>query len=305
MYRSTIALLCALTIFVLSGSLLAQGNSGSKQGERDDLGFTAHSEFGGSVDSSEHTMELDSNLGYNFTKHFGINAGLPIYLIGGSNTSSTGTKTKYSTNGLGNPYVGTMLKFANSRVNYNSTVKGFAPTADTKRGLSTGRATFDWNNRFDHAFSRLTPFGEAGIANTIVDTRYFRRPFTSLGFNTHTRGGLDVDLGNNFSITTSAYAILPSGQQTIYSKLVPSSGGTTTGTTSNSNHGRVFQQNAVTVGSADIARDEGFSEALDLSPSKCFNFEITYNRSVHYALNTLSFSVEVNVGKLLKGNSAH
>src|SRR5712691_1833561 len=287
-----------LLLFALTGSLAAQSNPAVQANPQDGKGFTSYTEFGGSSNSDGRVFELDSSVGYNFSKHFGLDMGLPIYFTQAS-SSTTGGST--SNNGVGNPHVDLRLKFSNPAVNYGSVLTGLAPTADTKKGLSTGRATFDWTNRFDRSFSRLTPFAEAGIANTIADSRLFKRPYTSLGFNAHFQAGTNFDLWKFFSVGASAYDILPSGQQTIFSKLVKQQ----PGGNSNSSHGRVFENNAQTTGTAAIARDNGYSTWVDASPNRYLDMELGYTHSVHYALNTVSFSVGVNIGQLARSGARH
>src|SRR5258708_2047836 len=126
-----------------------------------DSGVTANVEFGGTSDSDGQVYELNSSVGYDFNPHFGVAIGTPVYFINPS--SSTGGT---STSGLGDPYLALHLKYPGSALNFGSTLAGAAPVGDSKKGLSTGRATFDWNNRFEHGFSDLTPFVEIGIANT-------------------------------------------------------------------------------------------------------------------------------------------
>jgi hypothetical protein len=162
---------------------------------------------------------------------------------------------------------------------------------DSKKGLSTGRGTFDWTNHVDHSFSKLTPFGEVGIANTIADSQLFLRPYTTLGFNTHFRAGAIYDLWKFFSVGASGYDILPAGQQTVFSKLVH---GSNQGVTS---HGRVFENNQQTTGGADIARDNGFSGWVGASPSRYVDMELGYTRSTHYQLNSISFTIGFNLGQ--------
>src|SRR5438477_1913775 len=290
-----------LLLFALTGPLSAQSNPAVQTNPQNGKGFTSYTEFGGSSNSDGRVFELDSSVGYNFSKHFGLDMGLPIYFTQAS-SSTTGGST--SNNGVGNPHVDLRLKFNNPAVNYGSVLTGFAPTADTKKGLSTGRATFDWTNRFDRSFSRLTPFAEAGIANTIMDSRLFFRPFSSLGFNTHFQAGTSFDLWKFFSVGASAYDILPSGQQKIFSKLVAQQSG---GSASNPNppHGRVFENNHETTGSADIARDHGYSTWVDASPNSYLDMELGYTHSVNYALNTVSFSVGFNLGSLVRKGVRH
>ena len=265
-----------LSLLITVVPVAAQSNSASRPNPQDDKGFTSYAEFGGSSDPDGRVFELDSSVGYNFTKHFGMDMGVPIYFVLASSSTTGGSN---SSNGLGNPHLDLRLKFNNPAVNFGSVLTGSAPTADSKKGLSTGRATFDWTNRFDRSFSRFTPFAEVGIANTIADSRLFKRPYTSLGFNTHFQAGGNVDLWKFFGAGASAYDILPSGQQTIFSKVAKSQ---------------------ETTGGAEIARDNGYSAWLDANPTACLDLELGYTHSAHYALNAVSFSVGVNLGHLVR-----
>src|SRR6266705_710889 len=238
-------------------------------------------------------MKLDTSVGYNFNRRFGADFGVPIYFARSSLPSSSGSS---SNTGLGDAYLALRFKTGNSAVNFASALTGYIPTGDTSKGLSTGRATFDWNNHLDHSFSRLTPFAEIGMGNTIVDSRQFTRPFTTLGFNTHFQLGASFDLRHSLSVGMAAYEVLPSGEQKVFSK-VSDSGAAASGAGS---HGRVFETNFQTTGTSDIARDNGFSAWLDASPSKYLDLELGFNRSVHYDLNTIAFTVGVNVGQLVK-----
>ncbi len=58
-----------------------------------------------------------------------------------------------------------------------------------------------------------------GIANSISDTRFFHRPFISLGKLAHFEAGPEVDLGDKWSFTLSSYYILPWGQQTVFGRF--------------------------------------------------------------------------------------
>jgi hypothetical protein len=136
------------------------------------------------------------------------------------------------------------------------------------------------------------------LANSISDTHFFTRPFTSLGFVSHFEGGVKLKLSHYFSLGVSAYDILPSGQQKIYSKLIKSEG-TVSGVSSRSRKG-VFESNHVTIGDAAIARDNGYSAWFDITPSSYMDLELGYNRSIPYALNTVSFGVGFNLGYLAR-----
>jgi hypothetical protein len=251
----------------------------------EDKGVTSYVEFGGTSNSEGQVYRIDSSVGYKFNQHFTTDIGLPIYFVRGS--SSTGI----SENGIGNPYLDLKFKALNPTLNFGSVLTGYAPLADSKKGLSTGRATFDWTNRVDHSFSSLTPFVDIGLSNTTLDTRLFIRPYTTLGMNTHFEGGTSLDLGRFFSLGASGYAIVPFGQQTVFSKVTP-------GSAQSASHGHAFQNNQQTTGSADIAKDNGFSTWLELTPKAYVDMELAYTRSMNYDLNSVSFTIGMNVGYL-------
>lgn len=295
--RFKITLLASLiALSGLAGTLAAQSTSSSQPKQQDEKGIRSFVVFGGSANSAGHILELDSSLGYDFSRHVAVDFGLPIYFAG---SSSSVAGRSASSNGVGDPRVDLRLTFENPVVNYRTVLTGTAPLGSVSRGFSTGRATYDWTNRFDRSFSRLTPFAELGISNTIADSAFFRRPFTTLGFNSHYRAGADLGLGI-FSVGAAAYAIVPSGQQKVFSRLVQPG---VTGLPGVGRHGRVFETRHETIGSAGIARDNGFSTWVDAGLSRYVNLEVAYARSVHYALDTVSFGVGLNLGALARRKS--
>ncbi|HEX6504762.1 MAG TPA: hypothetical protein VF011_16100 [Terriglobales bacterium] len=251
----------------------------------EEKGLTSYVEFGGTSNSEGQVYRVDSSVGYKFNQHFATDVGVPIYFVRAS--SATGT----SENGIGNPYLDLKFKALNPTLNFGSVVTGYAPLADSKKGLSTGRATFDWTNRVDHSFSSLTPFADIGLSNTTLDTRLFIRPYTTLGMNTHFEGGSSLDLGRFFSVGASGYDIVPFGQQTVFSKVTP-------GSAQSAGHGHAFQNNQQTTGSADIAKDDGFSTWIEVTPKTYVDMELAYTRSMNYDLNSVSFTIGMNVGYL-------
>jgi hypothetical protein len=286
--RFALVLITVVCSLALSGVTDAQ--SKPAPAAQDDTGLTSYVEFGGTSNSDGQVYELQSNIGYTFTKHFGMDLGVPVYFVNASGSTTGGT----SGSGIGNPSVDLRWKFLNPKLNYGSVLAGSAPLADSKRGLSTGRATFDWTNRIDRSFTMLTPFLEAGLSNTISDSRLFVRPYTTLGLNTHFQAGTSVAVWKSVSVGGSLYDILPFGNQTVFSRVTGASGSSAT-----ASHGRNFQSNQQTTGGADIARDNGFSTFVDFSPNSYVDAELGYTRSVHYDLNSVSFSLGFNVGRLV------
>jgi hypothetical protein len=135
-------------------------------------------------------------------------------------------------------------------VNFVSNVRGTVPTGSTQKMIAPIRGG---------------PAG-AGVANTVPDSTYFvRRPYTTLGITGHFDGGASIRILPLLNFRASAYAIEPSGQQKLFSKFLNRQMGPT-GNPGASHSGRVFQTTPETIGSADIARDHGFSLGFDSSP---------------------------------------
>ena len=210
MTRRTV--LFASVTFVVFASL-AGAQTMPKPAARES-GITAYLQFGGTANSDGQVYALSPSIGYEFNSHFGMAVGAPVYFVRPS--SSTGSS---SATGLGDPFLGVHLKYPNEIINFATFLTGTAPVGNSKEGLSTGRSTFDWTNHIDHSISRLTPFVEAGLSNTTPDSSLFLRPYTTLGFNTHIRGGASYVMWRFVSIGASGYDILPSGQQTVFSRV--------------------------------------------------------------------------------------
>src|SRR5579872_3366683 len=284
--------------------LLVAGAAAFAQGVESDeatRGFTFTERFQSSINTLGSVNDLDSNIGYNFNSHVSVDGGLPVYFVRPSN-STTSTASTSSSNGIGNVYGQVRLTFANPLLNVESTLTGTAPTGDQATGFSTGHATVDWSNYFDHSFSRLTPFVTLGIANSVSDTMFFIRPYTTYGIVTHVEGGARYRLAHMFTIGGSAYDIAPSGQQTVISRLIKGQGQAAAGQSNRKNQG-VFETASSTTGSADIAADHGVSAWARFQPSGTLGFYAVYSRSTQYSLDTVSFGVSVNLGRAIRSLS--
>jgi hypothetical protein len=263
----------------------------------DGQGWTFSGRFQGSSNSSGLVMKADPTLGYNFNRHFQTYMGVPFYLVNQSSSTPTSISTLTSSgfiNGIGNAYVGFRLGVENPAVNYASTVEATGPTGDKAKGFSTGRATVDWTNSFSHKFDSMMPFADVGVSNTVSDTSFFTRPFSSLGLVSHFDGGATFNVLPLVSVGALAYGVQASGQQRIFSKVKKSGSSATPATTTKAN--RVFETNNETVGSADLANDHGVSSWLAVHAGSNTDFQVGYTRSMGYDLNTLFFGVKFRFG---------
>jgi hypothetical protein len=281
----------ALLLLLAGGNLAAQSAARTADEEK---GYTLYEQFEGSSNTLGQVMKFDTSAGYNFSRFWGVDLGIPVYVVRASTSTSTTTTPVSSGNGIGDAHVDLRLTVNNPLLNFGSTLIGRAPTGSTSLGMSTGRATFEWDNHFDRSFLGLQPFANAGVANSISDTHFFVRPFTTLGMVALLEGGATYKVFHLASVGASLYADEPWGQQKVYSKLVSRT------TLMVGSRRQPFANVAETVGSAALARDNGFSAWVGASPIPYLDLEVGYTRSVHYDLNTVSFGVGLNLGSLFK-----
>jgi hypothetical protein len=288
--HSALVLVVVVWISIFIPGLRAQTSTSEPPVRRSDVGWQWVEQFGGSANSDGQVMALTSTGGWNFNSHVGLFAGMPVYFVHNS-SSTTGTS---SVNGIGDFFGGLRFSLANPILNYRMALTGAAPTGDTSKGLSTGHATYDWTNHFDRRFGPWTPFADLGLANSIPNTLFFQRQFTSLGHLTHFEAGTAYRIFGPLSATASFYDIAPWGSQQVFSQLV-AKGGPPAGSGS---HGRAFELNQQTTGGADLTRDNGFNFGVDARMSP-FDVWVGFTHSVHFDLNVVSFGIGVNMRNLI------
>ena len=263
-------------------------------------GFTEYETVQGTLNSDSRLFKIDSTVGWDFNKHFGAFGGVPFYIAsvpGSSATATAAATSSTSTHGIGNAYLGMSFRAPNPTIDYVGAITVSAPTGSTTTGLSTGRAGVDFTNHFAHSFSRFTPFLEGGISNTVPDSSFFTRPFTSLGAITHFEEGADYEIVKRTYIGASAYEIVPFGNQKIFSKLVGKGQGGGGGGSGKGNN--TFDNNAVTSG-ADLTRENGFNGWIAFEPTPLWRVEAGFTRSATFDLNSFAFNLRFNVGKMLR-----
>ena len=292
--NKVIILLIVLSVAVAS---LAQSAPVITAAKPNDSGFYEYTSFSAGHDSSGGwSSEMDPSIGYDFSKHLGLSFGIPFYLLSTTTqTSLTGTQTTTSNYGsLGDVSVRLNANKGSSILNYSTSLAGSAPTGGTSTGISTGHVTVNWSNRIEHGFNMVTPFAAASIGNSLTSTSKYRRAFTTLGAVSEFRGGANLDLAKGLSFEGSFYDDAGYGNQKIYSHHVPKGVSGLTG----SRHNRPFDQNFLTQGSASLVSDHGLDADFSVNPSKRVDLDLSYNRSITYADNTVSFSVGYRFGHM-------
>lgn len=199
--------------------------------------------------------------------------------------------------GIGDAFLSLGSSWNGPLYNYSSALTVAAPTGDPDKGFGTGHATFNWDNRIDHDFGFIAPFIDGGLANTISDTEFFHRPFTSFGYLAHLEVGVNVSLPHSLSLVVSEYDIAPWGTQTIISRDVVNGA-----TGSGGQYGRVWEVNHLTTGPASINYDDGFTAGLTYNPKPYLSLGVGYTRSMSFVFNTFSWKMGINMSRLISGN---
>ncbi len=127
------------------------------------------------------------------------------------------------------------------------------------------------------------------------------RPYTTLGITGHFDGGASIRILPLLNFRASAYAIEPSGQQKLFSRFLNRQ---TAPGNPGASHNRVFQTTPETTGSADIARDHGFSLGFDSNLFHSLDLAVGYTHSASFSLDTVYFGVGVNLARFI-GSSSH
>ena len=264
-------------------------------------GLTFYTSFQGSISDFGTIGRVDPNIGYKFNRFFEIDAGLPFYFVRPSD-EVTPSFPSTSANGIGNFYTNFRFSVLSPVANYISGVTVTAPTGDKEKGLSTGKVTWDWNNHFNKPLGSVAPFVNLGVANGISDTPFFIRPFLSRGTVSHFEGGINWKFWRAAGVGGSAYLYEPSGEQTVISRVVnrPAAVPPTGQSQGRGRRQGVFASALETTGTAEIARDRGFSFWLDLIPNQVIFLEVGYSRSATYAFDTMYWSAGANVRSLIR-----
>jgi hypothetical protein len=262
-------------------------------------GWTLGTHFEGSASSDGSVYDLGTAIGHNFSRHFAADFGVPVYFIGTPSSVKQNNTGAVSGVGLGSVFADLRMNYSSETLlNYALAVHLTAPTGDTKKGLSTGHATWNVTNHLDHAFGDFSPFVNATVGNTVLDTHYFHRPYTTFGYNAAFEGGLEYDPGK-FSFSLSAYDIAPWGDQTVISRVFRCDSSTHCSSSGPTNNRKSYLNSSVSTGAADLVRDNGLNAGIDFKPTSRLDLEFDYSRSIPLQLNIFSFGIGVDLSWLL------
>jgi len=176
-----------------------QGYSQGKWGEGKGPTFTEL--FSGFSSNVSGMLKFDTSVGWNFTRNFGFDAGVPYFLetrpglfagtagrLGYVSTPFLGctfffgcytgvaTSSRLWAGELGDVYGDIHYTRPYKRYNLATVLTGDAPTSSYRKGMTSGRVQWDWYNHVDTGVHGFTPFLNFGIANGRMDQHFLPRP---------------------------------------------------------------------------------------------------------------------------------
>jgi hypothetical protein len=262
-------------------------------------GIALGAKFEGSYSGDGGVYDMGSALGYNFSRHFGLDVGVPFYFVSTPSAIKKNNAGAVSGIGVGTFFTDLRWTYPNRTLDFSSAVHLTAPTGSTKKGLSTGHATWNLSNHIDHAFGDFSPFLDFGAGNSVGDTKYFHRPFITFGYNAQFNGGVEYDPGK-FSFSASAYDVAPWGNQTVISRVFRCSSAAKCSAGAPTKDRKSFTSSSVSTGGADLVRDNGFNGGIDYKPVGYMDLEFDFSRSVPLQLNSYSFGIGFDLSWLLR-----
>ena len=240
-----------LLVMVLTSPTLKGQDYDPNAKTSEDKGPTASELISGSSNSISGMLKFDTSVGWNFTKNFGVDVGVP-YMFNTRPGIFAGTSGRLGY--VNEPYVGCTYFFGcytgvetSARIwageladgyveahytrtyqKYNllTNLTGDLPTASFRRGLTSGRMQWDWFNHIDTNLHGFDPFVNFGLANGRMDQHFLPRPFDTdlpfrtLGYSSDWEGGVQYKVWRRFTVGFSVWDVLPMGPQRIYSNIV-------------------------------------------------------------------------------------
>lgn len=265
-------------------------------------GWMLGTRFEGSTSSDGSVFDIGTGVGYNFSHRFGVDLGVPYFFVGTPTSVKSKNPTAVSGNGIGNVGANIRVFLPGKSTNYASTIHLGAPTGDKSKGFSTGHATWNWSNHIEHGWGNFTPFIDGGVGNTVPDSKYFKKPFMTFGYNVAFEAGTEVDAGP-ISLSASAYDVAPWGPQTMISRVFRCSSGTKCSSAGKTTNRKNYLNSSVSSGDASLTRDNGFNASAEFKPAKTVDLEVDYSRSVPLRLNTFSFGISLDIAGVLRSHS--
>ncbi len=239
-----------------------------------DSGFYANvAQLSGHDSLAGYAGELDFSVGYDFGRVVEVESGIPFYFLSAKNISTEpgASHLSYRYSSLGDAFMRVAINPL-ARLDYQSTLTVTAPTGTAN--VSTGQATLDWNNRVEHDWWYLHPFGEFVLGNVPSVTPRLEA-FRISGLAAQVHLGNTFDLGKLGSFDTSFYESVPLGNATAYFLSTGDEPSTR----------------------FNLLSDHGFNGDFSKTAGH-FAFDVTYNRSIAHSVDAIYLTIGYRIGHL-------
>jgi hypothetical protein len=225
---------------------------------------TGYDSFSGSAGG------LELSVGYDLGRALEVEGGFPFYFFSATRPPDA-DNFSYRYGSLGDAFVKIVVNPL-VRLSYQATLTVTAPTG--RANVSTGQATWDWDNRMEHDWRHLHPFGEFVLGN-VPSVTLRLESYRISGFAAQVHAGNSFDFGKLGSFDASFYESVPVGNARAY--FNDEVGAPTTPFNLLSDHGL----------NADYSKSAGR-----------FAFDVTYNRSIPYSANAVYVTLAYRIGHI-------
>ena len=242
-----------MLLLLTSSVSLLRGQDYDPNGQpHEDKGATASEMVSGSSTSISGMVKLDTSIGWNFTKNFGFDVGVPYpvrYPTGDFHRHRQPARVReHPVRGLhvflwllqwdcnvlpavGGGTGGRLRRAAlypalqKVQLRYQPHRRCSVPRA-IARASPQARVQWDWFNHIDTDVHGFDPFVNFGLANGRMDQHFLPRPyntdlpFRTLGYLSDFEGGIQYKAFRRVTVGFSVWDVLPFGPQKIYSNIV-------------------------------------------------------------------------------------
>jgi Protein of unknown function (DUF1565) len=214
---------------------------------------------------------LELSVGYDFNRALEVESGLPFYFFTASHISPDADNFSYHYGSFGDAFVKIVVNPL-ARLNYQAALTVTAPTG--RANISTGQVTWDWNNRMEHDWRHLHPFGEFVLGN-VPSVTLRLESYRISGFAAQVHAGNSFDFGKLGSFDASFYESVPVG------------------------NARAYFNSEVGAPSTpfNLLSDHGLNADYSKSAGR-FAFDVTYNRSIPYSANAVYVTLGYRIGHI-------
>jgi len=218
--------------------------------------------------------------------------------------AAQGSIQRFSAGGIGDVYTAGFLRGHVARCELGSSLTVGFPTGDHLKGLGAGKVTVDVAGMVAGNLERFRPFVSAGFANSVFSNVGYQRPYITDGNAAYFSGGLELQLARRLRIGAGGFAVRPSGEQVVYSRVIPGrrpGGQTPPGRSDGSTKPPktpVYEIAPLTTSPASELQDHGANAWVSVALHRAASLNLAVARSVPFQLTTVRVGLSFDIARL-------